>query len=414
MYFFPFHIGLRYIRAKRRNHFISFISLASMIGIVLGVMVLITVLSVMNGFDDQIKSHIFAMVPQVTVTDPNGMSNWHDIQSQISNKKHVVATAPFVAGQGMLSGFGVTSGIVFTGINPDAEVKVSSIATKMIAGSLSNLKQSAFGIILGIDLANQLGVTLGDKVTLITPQASMTPVGITPRFKRCTVVGIFQVGGGYSFDSNLALMNLTNAQQLLQMGNTVTGIHVKVADLYDAPKLSTELKNSLSSQNFISDWTQEYGPLFKAIKMEKTMIFIILLFIIAIAAFNLVSTLVMVVTDKQSDIAILRTFGATPRMIMNIFMVQGSVIGLIGTLVGVILGILLALSAPDIVAFIERVFHVQFISASLYYIDYLPSKLEWFDVLQIGGSALGMSLLATIYPAWRASKTNPAEALRYE
>lgn len=411
---FPFFIGLRYIRAKRRNHFISFISLASMIGIALGVMVLITVLSVMNGFDDQIKNRIFTVVPQVTVSNPYGMSDWGTLQMRIAKEAHVVATAPFVAGQGMLSSSGVASGIYFTGIEPREEMQASAIAQKMLAGSLEALTKHSFGIVLGVDLANQLGVVLGDKVTLIIPEASVTPVGVLPRFKRCTVVGIFQVGGGFPFDASLAFLNLTDAQQLLQMGNKITGVHVKVADLYDAPTLSEKLKSTLSNNFTVSDWTQEYGSLFKAIQMEKTMIFVILLFIIAVAAFNLVSTLVMVVTDKQSDIAILRTLGATPKTIMNIFMVQGAVVGLVGTLIGVIGGILLALNAPQIVALIEHVFHVNFISSSIYFIDYLPSQLEWQDVLNIGGAALLMSLLATIYPAWRASKTNPVEALRYE
>jgi lipoprotein-releasing system permease protein len=414
--FYPlsFYIGLRYTRAKRRTHFISFISLASMIGIALGIMVLITVLSVMNGFDEQIKNRIFAMVPQLTITNFNNVDAWQKLEKEISTEKGVVAAAPFATTQAMISNSGNVTGIYLTGILPDKEAYVSAIHTKMLSGKMTALRADDFGIVLGADLAAKLGVTIGDKVTIITPQTNSTPIGIVPRYKRFHVVGIFQVGGGFGFDSNAAFIHLNDAQKLLQLGDSVTGLRVKVTDLYAAPLLTAKLNKTFSRDYLISDWTQDYGALFKAIQMEKTMMFVILLFIIAVAAFNLVSTLVMAVNDKQAEIAILRTLGATPKTIMAIFMVQGSIIGFIGTIIGILGGIVLAINAPTLVALIEHYFHVQFISSAIYLIDALPSKLEWLDILHIGGVAFLMSVLATLYPAWNAARTKPAEALRYE
>lgn len=408
------YIGLRYTRAKRRNHFISFISLASMLGIALGVMVLITVLSVMNGFDQQIKNRIFAMVPQATVTSIDNIANWSNLANKIKSEPHVIATAPFASGQGMLSSSGEVAGVYFTGILPEKESLVSNISGKMVSGTMNSLKEGTFNIVLGVDLARRLQLTLGDQVTLFTPQASVSPLGIMPRFKRFNVVGIFEVGGGFGFDSSAVFMHISDAQKLLQLDDKVSGIRIKVRDLYDAPRLRMELKKILPMQYLISDWTEEYGTLFKAIQMEKTMMFIILMFIIAVAVFNLVSTLVMVVTDKRSDIAILRTLGASPKMVMAIFIVQGLIIGLLGTIMGVISGIILALNATDLVALLEHYLNVHFISSSVYFINYLPSELVLVDVVKIALAALGLSLLATVYPAWQASRTQPAEALRYE
>ncbi|MCK4608009.1 MAG: lipoprotein-releasing ABC transporter permease subunit [Gammaproteobacteria bacterium] len=409
------YIGLRYTRAKKRNHFISFISLISMLGIALGIAVLITVLSVMNGFDYEIHNHIFNMTNQVTVTDLSGLTtDWNQLANKVKTVKEVTGVAPFVSGQGMLSNDGMVQGIMLSGVSPTRESQVSKIQTKMVQGKLTNLTSGSFGIILGQETADNLHVKIGDKITIITPKATLTPIGILPRFKRFTVAGIFHVGGGFGYDSSLALINLHDAQKLLQMGTAVTGLRVKVDNLYAAPKVANELMQRLPENYSVSNWTQQYGAYFKAITMEKTMMFIILLFIIAVAAFNLVSGLVMTVTDKQADIAILRTLGASPRTIMTIFIIQGAVIGLVGTLIGVIGGIILALNAPAIVAGIEHTFHTQFISASVYFIDYLPSRLDWHYVINVSGAALIMSLLATIYPAWRAAKTQPAEALRYE
>jgi lipoprotein-releasing system permease protein len=409
------YIGLRYTRAKRRNYFISFISLASMIGIALGVMVLITVLSVMNGFDEEIKHRVFDMARQVTVSRYDGvLPQWQTLQRQLSSAPNVVAVAPFVNGQGILTNQGASQPIMVTGVMPAEETKVSQLPAKIVQGSLSALQPGQFGIVIGEKLAQQLGLKIGDKVPLFVPKASVTPAGMNIRFKRFTIVGLFNVGGGFGFDTGTAMINMRDAQVLYELGDSVSGLRLKVPDLYAAPKVAASLQNTLSDQYVVSDWTEEYGSFFKAIRMEKSMMFFILVLIIAVAAFNLVSSLVMIVTDKRSEIAILRTLGASPREIMTIFMVQGCIIGIIGTLLGVIGGVVLALNATSIVAHLQELLHVQFVSASIYFIDYLPSHLQWADVWRISVIALALSLLATIYPALQAARTQPAEALRYE
>ena len=412
---FSLYIGLRYTRAKKHNHYISFISLFSILGIALGIAVLITVLSVMNGFDYEIHNHIFNMANQVTVSDvSNIVTDWPELSKKITALKNVEAAAPFISEQGMLTNAGVTSGVMISGILPQLETRVSKIGDKMVAGHITALKPGAFGIILGQELADNLQLSIGDRVVLVTPKATQTPIGVLPRFKRFNVVGIFQIGGGFGFDSSLALIHLNDAQKLFQLRDGINGLRLRVSNLYIAPKVSDELIKMLPERYIVTNWTQQYGQYFKAISMEKTMMFVILLFIIAVAAFNLVSGLVMTVTYKQADIAILRTLGASPKTILTIFVVQGSIIGVIGTLLGVIGGIILALNAPQIVASIEHTFNTQFISASVYFIDYLPSRLDWWNVLHVSMAALAMSLLATIYPAWKAARTQPAEALRYE
>lgn len=415
--FYPLvlYIGLRYTCSKRRNHFISFISLASMVGIALGVTVLITVLSVMNGFDYEIHQRIFNMAEQVKITGANGgIKNWQKLQSQAIEVPRVIAASPFVSGQGMINNAGLVSGVVINGIEPTLDKKVLSVDSSMTEGSMDKLKAGSFGIVLGWDLAMQLGLKVGDKVMLITPQATLTPVGVLPRFKRFTVMGIFHVGGGFGYDTSVVFMHLQDAQKLLEMDDTVTGVRLKVRNLYDAPWVAEHLANILPADYLITDWTKDYGTYFRAIQMEKTTMFVVLMFIIAVAAFNLVSSLVMTVTDKRSDIAILRTLGASPRTIMSIFMVQGSIIGIIGTIIGVIGGVLLALNAPRLVQILEHYLHTHFISDTIYFINYLPSRLVLSDVVHVGAITLVMSFLATLYPAWRASKTQPAEALRYE
>lgn len=411
--FLPLYIGLRYIRAKRRNQFISFISLVSMLGIALGVMVLITVLSVMNGFDHEISDRIFNMSQQVTVGSFDGqIADWSNLQRKVAEAADVVGVAPFVRGQAMLASSGVARPVILTGILPDQEKKVSQISSKMTQGRY-DLKPGEFGIIMGEALAESLGLMLGDKVTVLTTDVNVSPIGVIPQYKRFTLAGLFKVGGGFQFDETAAFIEMHDAQKLFKLQNNVTGLRLKVTDLYAAPRVSDQLQTSLPN-NFVGNWTNEFGAYFKAIQMEKSMMFIILILIIAIAAFNLVSTLVMVVTDKRSEIAILRTLGSSPRSIMAIFMVQGCVVGVIGTLLGVISGIILAMNAPNIVSGIQNVFHTHFISSSVYFIDYLPSKLEWKDVFKISVVSLFLSLIATLYPAWQASRTQPAEALRYE
>jgi lipoprotein-releasing system permease protein len=408
------YIGLRYTRAKRRNHFISFIALISMIGIALGVAVLITVLSVMNGFDYEIHKHLFNISNQVSISSINGsINNWPAISKKIERVTNLVNSAPNIMAQGMLANDGLAQGVMVSGVLPEKETNISIIDKKMLSGNMNALKAGEFNIVLGSNLANELHLKVGDKVTLFIPKATISPIGVIPRFKRFNVVGIFNIGES-SYDSGISLINLVDAQTLFQFGNSVSHIRIKVNDLYAAPQVANDIAKILPENFLVTDWTQQYGTYFKAISMEKNMMFIILLFIIAVAAFNLVSSLVMTVNDKQSDIAILRTLGATPKTITSIFIIQGSIIGIIGSAMGVIGGIILALNAPDIVVFLERTFHIQFISASVYFIDYLPSKLEWRNVWQVSLAALGMSFIATIYPAWRASKIQPAEALRYE
>lgn len=408
-------IGLRYTRAKRRNHFISFISLMSMLGIALGILVLITVLSVMNGFDREIEKRVFSMVPPITVTSfTNAITNWQQVETRLRTFPKIKAVAPFVSGEVMLTSSSLVQPALITGIIPAAEKNISELANKVVQGSLADLKPESFGIVIGEELANRLDVGLGDKLTVITPRVSLSLAGVTPRLKRFTVTGIFRAGSGFGFDSSLAFINLADAQKLFEMGTSVTAIHVKIDDAYAAPKFAEQLAVALGQNAKVTDWTQQFGEYFRMVAQEKAMMFFILMLIILVAAFNLVCTLVMVVNEKEADIAILRTLGATPRMIMGIFIIQGSIIGVIGTLLGVAGGIALALHVTEVVNWIERILHVQFLSSSVYFLDYLPSHLEWADVWHISLAALILSLLATLYPAWRAACTEPVEALRYE
>lgn len=412
---FALYIGLRYTRAKRRNHFISFISMSSLIGIALGVTVLITVLSVMNGFEHEIRGRFFSMARQITVSDyVAGMPDWQQWRQRIETQPNVKEVAPFVLGQGILTHLGLVHPVLVNGIVPQAEARISQVADKMVAGSLDNLRAGKFGIVLGKRLAEGLGLSVGDKVNLVTPQATASLVGIIPRFKRFTVVGIFSVGHGFGVDRTWAFIHLGDAQRLFQLGERVSGLWLKVTDLYQAPQVAKALQTKLPEAFTLTNWTQDYGALFQAINMEKTMIFLLLLLIIAVAAFNLVSSLVMMVSDKRADIAILRTLGATPRTIMGVFMVQGCVVSFVGTFLGLLGGILLATHVTAVESFIEHIFHIKLVATDVYYVNFLPSRLDWLDVTKVCFAALSMGLISTIYPAWRASKTQPAEALRYE
>ena len=408
-------IALRYTRAKRRNHFISFISLISMLGIALGVMALITVLSVMNGFQKELRSRILGVVAHATVTgvDEAGLRDWQTLAGLLERYPHVVGLAPYVHGEGMLANGAEVSGTLIRGILPDQEPRVSDLGSHMIAGRLSDLRAGEFGIILGKDLAHALGVDRGDKVSLLTPQANVTPAGVMPRFKRFTVVGVF-AAGMYEYDSALALVHLEDAAKLMRMENAVSGVRLKLDDMDAAPRVSRQLSEELPIGYMISDWTRQHVNFFRAVQMEKTVMFIILLLIVAVAAFNIVSTLVMVVADKKADIAILRTLGSSPRSIMAIFMVQGTVIGVIGTLIGAAGGVALALNIDTVVPALEQVLGMKFLAADVYYITDLPSEMRWLDVARISGISFVLSLLATLYPAWHAARTQPAEALRYE
>lgn len=407
-------VGLRYTRAKRRNHFISFISIASMLGIAVGVWALIVVLSVMNGFQKEVRARILGAVAHVQISgEDNRLANWEEVAREASANPEVTAAAPYVNGQGLLMFGSSVRGVVVRGVVPELEQKVVEIGMHMVAGRLDSLVPGEFGIVLGTGLARALGANVGNKITLIAPQGLVTPAGIVPRVKQFTVTGIFRID--YSeYDSGLALVHLADAQKLYGMGDAVTGVRLKLKDLYKSREVTRDLFTRLRGDLYISDWTRSNANYFRAVQIEKTMMFIILLLIVLVAAFNSVSTLVMAVTDKQADIAILRTLGASPGGIMKIFIIQGAVIGLLGTFLGVASGIPTALNIDVIVPFLERLFGIHFLSSEVYYITELPSDLQRGDVIAITLVSLALSLIATLYPSWRAARVNPAEALRYE
>jgi lipoprotein-releasing system permease protein len=410
----PLYLALRYTRAKKRTHFISFITLTSILGITLGVTALITVLSVMNGFESELRRRILGMTSHVTVTGYDGrLYDWQAVADKLHAYPGLLGSAPFVEGQVMLSFERGVSGAMLRGIVPKRETEVAEVAQRLTAGSLEALQSKSYGIVLGAELARYLGVWLGDKVTVIAPQLTTTPAGILPRLKRFTVVGIFEVGM-YEYDRNLALVHLEDAAKLLRLEGAVNGLRLKLQDVFAAPRVAQALAVSLGGEYLIVDWTKMHSNFFKAIQMEKTVMFVILLLIVAVAAFNIVSTLVMVVTDKRADIAILRTQGVTPGTVMIVFILLGSIIGLAGTLAGVLGGIALALNVETLVPAIERLFGVHFLAADVYYISELPSELHLEDVLKVSAAAFLLTLLATLYPAWHAAKVKPAEELRYE
>ena len=407
-------VGLRYTRAKRRNRFISVISLISAIGITIGVAALIVVLSVMNGFQKELRERILGVASHVQIAAfDGGLANWSALAQQASRLPDVVAAAPFINQQGLIAHRQNVQGALIRGILPAEEDKVADFGRRMKIGALSDLKPGEFGIVLGSELASAVGASVGDKVVLIAPQGQVTPAGILPRIKQFTLVGVFEVGM-YEYDAGLALIHLEDAQKLYRMPDLVSGVRLKLTDLFLAPQVARELMRTLQAGVLVSDWTRSHANFFRAVQIEKRVMFIILMLIVAVAAFNLVSTLVMAVTEKQADIAILRTLGATPRSIMTIFVIQGLIIGVFGTALGITLGVLTALNVETVVPAIERVFHVQFLAKDVYYISDLPSDLHWNDVTTVGLVSLALSWLATLYPSWRASRTNPAEALRYE
>lgn len=408
------YIGARYTRAKRRNHFISFISMTSMLGVALGVAALITVLSVMNGFEKELRERILGMTSHAFVTGSDGtLADWEKAEVLIEGFPRVMNTAPFVEGQSMLNQGSRVRGTQIRGVDPALEPKVSSIGDKIIQGRFDSLQPGSYGIILGKDLAIAMGVGTGDKITVITPHVTPTPAGVIPRLKRLTVSGVFEIGM-YEYDSALAIMNIEDAANLFRIPGKVTGLRLQLDDVYQAPRITRELLQTLPAEYRAADWTYQHANFFRALKTEKTVMFVILMLIVAVAAFNIVSTLVMMVTDKYADIAILRTLGMSPGGIMGIFMVQGIVIGLIGTILGVIGGVILALNVSNIIAWIETILGYQFLPAEVYYISDLPSDLHWNDVTVIGITAFVLSILSTIYPSWRAAQVKPAEALRYD
>lgn len=415
---FELLVGLRYVRAKRRNvsggGFISFISFASMAGIALGVAALIVVLSVMNGFQEELRTRILGVASHAQIGAFSGdLPNWEQYAQIAKKHPEVVATAPFVQQQAMLTMDQVVRGSVVRGIDPVMEDKVADFAKHMRDGKLTDLRAGEFGVILGNELARALGVHVSDKVTLIAPSGLVTPAAVLPRLKQFRVVGIFEAGM-FEFDSGLALIHIKDAQTLYQMGDNVSGVRLRLNDLFQARQLVDTLSRELPTDTWVTDWTQSHANFFRAVAMEKTVMFIILSLIVGVAAFNIVSALVMAVQDKQADIAILRTLGASPGSVMKIFVIQGALMGLIGLGIGVLGGVTLALNITSVVPWIERTFGVQFLAKDVYYISDLPSKLMWGDVVGVVVVAFVLTLVATLYPSWRASRINPAEALRYE
>ncbi|CAG9184327.1 lipoprotein-releasing ABC transporter permease subunit [Cupriavidus pinatubonensis] len=414
---FPYEwqIGWRYTRASKRasrNTFISFISMISMLGIALGVAALIVVLSVMNGFQKEVRDRMLSVLSHIEVIGPSALPDWQRTAAEAMRNKEVIGAAPYVAAQAMLTREDAVRGVLLRGVDPAEEPKVSDIGKQFKAGHMESLQPGEFGIALGNELANAMGVQVGDKITLLAPQGTITPAGVLPRLKQFTVVGVFS-SGHFEFDSALALVNIRDAETLFRMTGP-TGVRLKLADMQRAPQVANELAGTMSGELYLRDWSKQNRNWFAAVQTEKRMMFIILTLIIAVAAFNLVSTLVMTVTDKQADIAILRTMGAQPGSIMKIFIVQGVAIGFIGTLLGVAGGTLIATNIDVIVPFIERLLHVQFLPRDIYFISELPSDPRVNDITTIGIISFVLATLATLYPSWRAARVNPAEALRYE
>ncbi|WP_369939048.1 lipoprotein-releasing ABC transporter permease subunit [Xanthomonas medicagonis] len=409
----PVAIGLRYLRAKRRNNFISFISMASILGIALGVTVLITTLAVMSGFQKEIRDRLLQMAAHATVSAQGApMENWQHAVDVATRDPRVAGAAPYVEEEALLTGQRNQPAIV-RGILPNEEAKVSVLAQKMKQGSIDSLTPGSYNILLGQELALWLGVGVGDKVVVMLGEPQASPMGMVPRYKRFTVSGIFEAGYN-EIDRGLAVTSMPDMQRVLRMGDGVTGVRLKLHNMDLAWDVARDLALNLHGPYMVSDWTRENANLYQSLKMEKTVMGILLSLIIAMGAFNLVSSQVMLVTDKQADIAILRTLGLSPGGVMQVFMVQGTLIGVIGTVAGVIGGIVLTLNLERILAGIEALFNIKLLPEDVYYITGLPTDMQPHDVVVITIVALLMSFLATLYPAWRAARTQPAEALRYE
>jgi lipoprotein-releasing system permease protein len=411
-------IGLRYTRSKRRktvgkrDGFLSFISGISTAGIALGVASLIVVLSVMNGFQKDVRDRMLSVLSHIEITAPDGLANWEALATTVANRPHVIGVAPMVNSQGLLTRENVMRGVSIRGILPSEEGRVSDLPKQFVAGSVDDLKPGSFGVALGAQLASMVGAHVGDRINLIVPESDLTPAGAMPRMRTLQVVGIID-SGHYEYDSSLAVMHWKDAAALLRLHDP-SGLRVKVDDMQRAPEIAAQLAEVVPPELWISDWSRSNRNWFAAVQTEKKMMFIILTLIIAVAAFNLVSTLVMTVNEKQADIAILRTMGASPGLIQRIFLVQGLAIGLLGSLAGVGLGLLIALNIDVIVPAIEAIFRVRFLPRDVYFISELPSDVRLHDVLTVGFMAFGLSVLATLYPSYRAAKVQPAEALRYE
>lgn len=414
---FEWLVGLRYIRSARksgRNRFISFISLISMAGIALGVAALIVVMSVMNGFQKEVRDKMLSVLPHIEIYDTYGsLPDWQHTAAEVMKNPEVKGTAPYVMAQAMLTRSDRVQGVIVRGIVPSEEIKVSDVGKQVKVGDFNSLKPGTFNIVIGIGLSRQLRAFVGDKITLIAPQGQLTPAGMIPRLKQFTISGVFDVGH-HLLDTSQAFISMEDGMKMFQQ-EAPNGLRLRIRDMYQAPVVAWEISKALNNSDLlVRDWSKMNRNWFAAVQMEKRMMFIILLLIVAVAAFNLVSTLVMTVTEKQADIAIMRTLGASPRSIMKIFMIQGAIAGILGTLIGVTGGVLIALHIDIIVPFIERLFGFHFLPKDIYMISTLPSDLQLGDVLFTGGCAIILAFVATLYPSWSASRVNPAEALRYE
>lgn len=411
---YEFWIGNRYVRSRSSNGFVSLISAISMLGITVAVAVLILVLSVVNGFERELQDRLLAMTAHASIEHAGGrLQDWRSWVEKAEEHVEVAAAAPFVTGQGLLVLRDRLSGVQFNGIDPQLESRVSSVDDAVISGDLASLQAGSFNIVLGVELADELRASIGDKVTMTLAEGLVTPAGVVPRTKRFTVSGIYRIGM-YEFDRRVAFVNIEDSQRLFRLAEDVSGIRLSVTDIYRASQVVREVALDAGGGVMVSDWTRRNVNFFRSIQITKSILFVILLMVVAVAAFNIVSTLVMVVKDKQSDIAILRTVGATPAHILRIFVTQGCIIGVLGTLGGVILGVLLSLNLESIVGFMEATFGIKFLAADVYFISDLPADLRIADVVKISAIALVLALLSTLYPAWRGARTSPAEALRYE
>jgi lipoprotein-releasing system permease protein len=411
----PIMIGSRYSRARRRNGFISFISAISILGVAIGVWVLISVISIMNGFGNELRGRILDVAPHISITGQGNLLNdWQALTETVDSNPEVLGRAPYIYAQGLLTLNGAVTGSLVKGVLPEEEIKVSDIAEHMDVGSLQLLQKGKYNVVLGRGLAAKVGASVGDKVTFISPQGQSTPAGLMPRLRRFTVVGIFGGLGPDEFDSALAYIHMVDAAKLYKTNDSVSGLRVKLKDPFVAREVTVQLADDLNYRFYVDNWTTQHKSFFRALEVERRMVFITLFLIVAIAAFNIVSTLIMVVTDKRADIAILRTLGLSPAKVMGIFFVQGVTSGVVGTVIGAIAGILTALNLANIIAFIEGLVGYELLPASVYIVTDFPAELRWDDVWVIVITSMTISMLATLYPAWRASKTEPAEALRYE
>lgn len=411
---FEFWIARRYLQIRQKNGFISFISFVSVVGIALGVAALIVVLSVMNGFQKEIRARILGVASHIEIFQyQSPLLHWQAVAHDAQTLPEVQAAAPFVNVQGLLSVGDAVRGAMVRGVDPELEPTVVSLDKQMIAGALADLQPKQFKILLGVELARHLGVSVGDQVTLITPQGQMTPAGMIPRLKQFTVAGLFKVDM-FEYDASFAMIHLHDAQILFRMGEGVSGVRLRLQDSMQAPQVKASLWSLLPPNVVMSDWTDQNASYFRAVQIEKRMMFIILTLIVAVAAFNLVSTLVMIVTDKRADIAILRTLGASPKSIMLIFMLQGAMSGVLGVLSGLVLGLVLAWNLDHILHWVEQGIGAKVLSLDVYMIDTLPVDVQPFDVTLVASLSLFLALIATLYPSWRAANLLPAEALRYE